>query len=117
MDDGMAQRPRLDMDSEPRHLPAPSSSIAARSVQDGGRFANHQVLLSAFHDPVLIVDGQGQIVRFNSATVRAFGFAEEALLGQPIEALLPERYRRQHVEQRKNYYAAPSSRPMGQNLK
>jgi hypothetical protein len=38
-----------------------------------------------------------------------------ALLGQPVEKIIPNRYRDRHVTQRHNYLAEPSIRLMGWN--
>jgi PAS domain S-box-containing protein len=38
------------------------------------------------------------------------------LLGQPVEVLVPDRYRGSHGQHRDNYFAAPGIRPMGVGL-
>jgi PAS domain S-box-containing protein len=45
-----------------------------------------------------------------------FGYGQEELLGQPIELLVPERFRDKHVADREGYFAEPRVRPMGINL-
>ncbi len=45
-----------------------------------------------------------------------FGYARDELLGQAVEVLLPERFRRRHPEHVAGYVAAPSLRPMGMGL-
>jgi PAS domain S-box-containing protein len=47
---------------------------------------------------------------------QVFGYEPHELLGKPIETLLPEQLRSPHKDHRANYYAAPSTRPMGKNL-
>ena len=52
-------------------------------------------------DPIVTVDDAQRIVRFNAAAERAFGWPREAMIGQPLDRLIPERFRavhRDHVE-------------------
>jgi PAS domain S-box-containing protein len=73
-------------------------------------------LLEAVPDALVVVDHGGRIVLVNAETERLFGYRREELLGQPIEVLVPERYRERHVADRDRYFAAPRVRPMGQGL-
>lgn len=73
-------------------------------------------LLEAAPDAFVIVDDQGRIVLVNSQTERMFGFRRRELLGQPVELLLPERYREQHGTHRQRFFAAAAVRPMGAGL-
>jgi protein-histidine pros-kinase len=45
-----------------------------------------------------------------------FGFDREDLIGRPVEALIPERFRAQHPAHRAEFFAAPRSRTMGVDL-
>ena len=47
-------------------------------------------------DPIITVDAQQRIVLFNSAAERTFGWSRKAVLGQPLDRLLPERFRAAH---------------------
>src|SRR3712207_5626509 len=72
-----------------------------------------QGLLEAAPDAIVIVGGDGRIVLVNRQTEALFGFGREDLLGQPIEILVPERFRQGHVAYRDQYIADPRTRPMG----
>jgi PAS domain S-box-containing protein len=67
-------------------------------------------------DALLAVDRHGRIALVNQQTEVMFGYAREELLGQPIEALLPERSRAAHRQLRAGYMAEPHTRPMGVDL-
>ncbi len=73
-------------------------------------------LLEAAPDAMVIADRQGRIVLVNAQTARLFGYASQELIGQPVEILLPESFRKDHVRHRAEYSAAPHTRPMGAGL-
>jgi PAS domain S-box-containing protein len=77
---------------------------------------NSRALLDAAPDAMLIVDHTGGIVFVNSQTEKLFGYTRSELLGQPVELLMPERFRRSHVWRRNGYQADPRVRPMGIGL-
>ncbi len=73
-------------------------------------------LLEAAPDAMIVVDGEKAILRVNQQTERLFGYPREQLEGQPIETLMPERYRGVHREHVFNYFRDPQTRPMGVGL-
>jgi PAS domain S-box-containing protein len=72
--------------------------------------------LEAAPDAVVIIDSDGRIAFVNAQTERLFGFSREELLGQPVEGLLPERFRAAHTGHRESYRSDPRTRPMGAGL-
>jgi PAS domain S-box-containing protein len=70
-------------------------------------------LVEAAPDAMVIVDRAGVITLVNSQTEKLFGHARAELLGQPVEILVPERYRANHPAFRSAYFAEPRVRPMG----
>ena len=79
----------------------------------GARFRG---LLDASPDAMLIVNGEGRIVLANEQTEKLFGYAHGEVLGEPVEMLVPERFRSRHPEHRSRYFAEPHRRPMGAAL-
>jgi PAS domain S-box-containing protein len=63
---------------------------------------------------MVMVDRKGLIVLVNSQTEKLFGYRREELIGQPVELLVPERFRAEHPRERKNYVGRPEMRAMGQ---
>jgi PAS domain S-box-containing protein len=62
---------------------------------------------------IVMVNKSGTIEMINSQTEKSFGYSRTELIGQPIEILVPERFRKAHIAYRQAYLAAPVSRPMG----
>ena len=75
--------------------------------------ARYRGLLEAAPDAMVIVNASGRIALVNDQALRLFGYVRAELLGEPVEALVPERFRPQHPAQRDAFLAAPHQRPMG----
>lgn len=73
-------------------------------------------LFEAAPDGILLVDQEGTIIRLNRQVEALFGYDREELLGKPLETLMPERFRKEHVLHRAGYYQEPRLRPMGVEL-
>ncbi|MFZ3211746.1 MAG: PAS domain S-box protein [Terriglobales bacterium] len=69
-------------------------------------------LLESAPDAMLIVDECGNILLANSQTEKLFGYSWEELVGQPVEMLMPPRFRHAHAQHRGHFFAAPRLRPM-----
>lgn len=70
-------------------------------------------LFLATPDPLFLCNEVGEIILANEHALRTFGYERSELLNQPIEILVPERFRADHPRQRTHYLANPSVRPMG----
>jgi PAS domain S-box-containing protein len=64
-------------------------------------------------DAILISDGNGVMRAANPRAEELFGYASEELIGQPVEMLVPARFRGGHPRHRENYGAHPRTRQMG----
>ncbi|MGH9179652.1 MAG: PAS domain S-box protein [Acidimicrobiales bacterium] len=92
-------------------------SSAIRDITDRRRSEQmFRDLLEAAPDAMVIVDAIGDIVLVNAQVERIFGYAREDLLGQPVELLVPDRFRPGHPEHRADYNNEPHTRPMGAGL-
>ena len=65
---------------------------------------------------LLMMRDDGRIVMANSLTLKLFGYTQAELIGQPIEVLVPERFRAGHPAHRNEFFRNPSQRAMGANL-
>src|SRR5688572_18521729 len=62
---------------------------------------------------IIMVNEAGTIMLANPVSEEMFGYSNGELIGQPLESLLPPRYRGGHDHLRKNFNAHPSPRRMG----
>lgn len=71
-----------------------------------------RVIVDSAPVAMVMVKAAGEIALVNAQAERLFGYSREELLGQQVEALLPERFRTNHLHQRLQYMQAPESRLM-----
>lgn len=75
-----------------------------------------RTLLESAPDALVIVNERGKIVIVNEQVEKLFQYQREALIDQPVEILLPERFKSSHPQFRRDYFASPHARPMGAGL-
>ena len=76
----------------------------------------YRQLFDAAPDGILLVDSSGFIVAANRQIELLCSYSADALLGQRIEVLVPERFRSIHLTHRELFQETPSTRPMGSAL-
>ncbi len=62
---------------------------------------------------IILTNRNGEIVLVNHAAARMFDYEPLELKGNPIEMLIPQRYRHGHVKLREGFHNAPADREMG----
>jgi two-component system, LuxR family, sensor kinase FixL len=70
------------------------------------------LVVEATSNAIVVVNADGNIVLVNSQCKTCFGYRREELIGQPVEILIPERYRAQHPKDRVSFFASHLARPM-----
>ena len=90
-----------------RERQAVAAALRNVEVRAGG-------IVDSAMDPIVTVDDTQRIVRFNAAAERIFGWPREALIGEPLDRLIPERLRTAHREHIERFGATgTTSRRMG----
>lgn len=75
-----------------------------------------QSALDAAPDAMIILDADG-IIRFtNRQVAQLFGYEHDAIVGQRIEMLMPQRFRNRHAAQCEDYVNNVRVQPIGQGL-
>jgi len=70
-------------------------------------------LLEAAPDGIIIADAEGRIVIVNAEAKALFGYTRQELIGQPVDLLVPEALRAEHVDHREGFHRQPRTRRMG----
>jgi PAS domain S-box-containing protein len=73
-------------------------------------------VLESAPDAMIIINDSGTILFANRQVSALFGYDNAEIIGQPVEVLLPERFRVRHVTHRAQYTSAVRMRPMGAGL-
>jgi PAS domain S-box-containing protein len=86
--------------------------IAMNRDRSAENFAEEKFRLAVEACPsgMVISDNTGAIVLVNSATENLFGYRREELIGRQLEALIPERFRGEHLRQRARFAVHPQAR-------
>ena len=109
--EGMSRRPdhailvALDITTEK------NAELALRDSEE--RF---RALLESAPDAIVIVNEKGMIVLVNALAIKLFGYSRDELINQPVEMLMPSRFRQHHEEQRDDYIKKPHAREMDGGL-
>ena len=83
---------------------------AEQEIAAEGRF---RLVVEAAPNAMVMINRAGKIVLVNAQAERVFGYLRAELLGQPVEVLVPERFRAKHPGMRTAFFADPQPRPMG----
>lgn len=62
---------------------------------------------------IVLTNQEGNIILANPAAVKMFGYDEKEMIGSPVEILIPQKVRENHIKLRETFYAAPDHRVMG----
>lgn len=73
----------------------------------------YREIFQSMSEGIIMVDESGTIAIANPVAEQLFGFEKDGLVGLTMEKLLPERYRKGHVNFRRAFNADPHPRRMG----
>ena len=72
-----------------------------------------RLMVEAAPNAMVMVDGAGHIALVNAQAELLFGYTRREMIGQPVERLVPERFRTGHPALRADFMSSPTARPMG----
>jgi diguanylate cyclase (GGDEF)-like protein/PAS domain S-box-containing protein len=102
--------PAVERELREAELRRSHARIDAERRAAEARFRN---ILTMAADAVIAVDTNQNIAVFNRGAEQIFGYATEEIIGQPLDRLLPERYRGAHRAHLETFaIGAETSRPM-----
>ena len=88
-----------------------------RTLEQMSALSQHYLaLLDSAPDAIVVVGEDGRIRIINVQTEVLFGYRRDELIGQRLDMLIPERFRRSHGDHLSRYFADPDARPMGTGL-
>lgn len=79
--------------------------------------AYHAAVVRSALDGIVVIDGEGLVVDFNPAAEAIFGYARDAVIGEPIaELIIPAEHRAAHEHGLSRYLATGSGHVLGKRL-
>jgi PAS domain S-box-containing protein len=89
-----------------------SAAQLTKAATGKSKVANEMFTLAVEACPsgMLMIDRDGKIALANAEIERQFGYARDELIGQPIDMLVPGRFRRQHAAHRQAFNRRPETR-------
>jgi PAS domain S-box-containing protein len=108
----VSKRLVTDEHGQPLYI-AVSKKDVTRLRHEAAVEAKFRALFEAAPDAMVVVGNDGRIVLMNGQTEKFFGYGRDELIGQPIEILIPNRFREGHAARRDRYLGDPQPRPMG----
>jgi len=109
IDVSLSVSPVFNADGEICALSSIARDITARKLKEQLFFASVESAPIA----MLMINRQGKMVLANEEAERLFRRTREELLGQPVEILVPERFRWHHPQLRTSFFQHPEPRRMG----
>jgi PAS domain S-box-containing protein len=73
-------------------------------------------VLHAAPDAIIVIDARGVILFANAQVSALFGISNEEIIDQPVERLMPERFRTLHAVHRNEYQENKRVRSIGAGL-
>ena len=94
------------------------SSTCQKGAEEALRASEErfQSVVESATDAIVLADHQGNIISWNRAAERLFGYTAEEVAGQPLTILMPARYREAHQHGVERMRSIGGSRVIGKTL-
>jgi len=92
-------------------------AVPHSSIKDSQAAAHLAGLLDSAMDGIITVDSQQRIIMYNRAAEKIFGWPQQQVMGEPMDMLLPPRYRTSHFAHVQRFgQTGVTSRRMGMDM-
>jgi PAS domain S-box-containing protein len=113
----LAQSPVIDRDGHIMGAATQAHDITEQKRDEARLRESQNQLQAIIHsamDAVITVDSQQQVILFNAAAEKMFGYSADEIRGRPLSRLIPQQYRTAHGEHVRRFgEAGITSRAMG----
>jgi PAS domain S-box-containing protein len=89
-----------------------SRQIREREISE----AQYRAVSEAAIDGIVIGDAEGNILHWNQAAERIFGYVRDEVVGKPLTVIMPERFRAMHIEGMRRFQAGGAPRAVGRTV-
>jgi|APSaa5957512622_1039677.scaffolds.fasta_scaffold07010_3 PAS domain S-box-containing protein len=76
----------------------------------------YRVLVETSADAIISANEEMEIIQWNYAASRVFGYLEEDIMGEPISILVPEKYKNAHMEGFNRFLETNSAKIIGKSV-
>src|SRR5688572_10473148 len=96
-------------------MPTPSGDAPRLTAATAEALRMSDAIIAISADAIISIDESQNIIRFNQGAEDIFRYAADEVLGQPIDLLIPERFRANHGAQVRGFQESPvAARRMGE---
>lgn len=83
-----------------------------------GRYADHlEAIADSTTDALVAIDARGKVMAWNRAAEAVFGFAADEMVGQSLNAVIPERFREAHDQGLKRVNSGGDQHVIGHSVR
>ncbi|MBI4394153.1 MAG: PAS domain-containing sensor histidine kinase [Euryarchaeota archaeon] len=109
-----AARQRLEEKTVALERDVIERSTRLRTVEEAE--AKFRGISETANDAIISADGAGRVIHFNQGAQRIFGYKAEAVIGQPLTVLMPEKYHEAFTAGFTRYLETGEARVIGKTM-
>jgi PAS domain S-box-containing protein len=114
--DKMARSLRTGYEEMEARVHNRTAALEQANAQLATSEARFRAITETAHDAIISLDEAGNIIAFNSAAERIFGYTRQEVLASPAGVLMPERYRARHIAGMARYLGTGKTRIIGDTV-
>jgi len=73
-------------------------------------------LIETAQDAIVCIDEDGRVEVWNNSAEKIFGYSRNEIMGQPITTIIPEKYRKKHLEGLKRFLQTNQTKIIGKKI-